>query len=104
MNIKDSIVPLLKFHKSKAFFIVLCNPITAMTKWFLIKFNCVFNTTYVGISGGGNADPCGRPGGIGGAPPPGLVGTAGAGLPELGGGGGTLEPPDEPNEPAIKLR
>lgn len=45
--------------------------------------------------------PCGRPGGMGGAPPPGLVGTAGAGLPELGGGGGTLEPPEEPKEPVI---
>lgn len=55
--------------------------------------------TYVGINGGGNAVPCGRPGGIGGAPPPGLVGTAGAGRPVLGGGGGTLEPPEEPKEP-----
>lgn len=44
--------------------------------------------------------PCGRPGGIGGAPPPGLVGTAGAGRPVLGGGGGTREPPEEPKEPS----
>lgn len=52
--------------------------------------------TYVGTRGAGKACPCGLPGGIGGAPPPGLLGMAGAGRPELGGGGGALEP----NEPA----
>lgn len=47
------------------------------------------------MSGAGKACPWGLPGGIGGAPPPGLFGIAGAGLPELGGGGGTRDP----NEP-----
>jgi hypothetical protein len=49
-------------------------------------------TTYVGTRGAGRACPCGLPGGIGGAPPPGLFGMAGAGLPELGGGGGARDP------------
>jgi len=52
----------------------------------------------VGIIGAGRPPP-GLPGGIGGAPPPGLFGIAGAGLPELGGGGGTLEPPEGPIDP-----
>lgn len=58
--------------------------------------------TYVGINGAGKAWPCGLPGGIGGAPPPGLFGIAGAGRPEAGGGGGALEPPD-PKEPKNDL-
>lgn len=57
--------------------------------------------TYVGISGGGRAPPWGLPGGIGGAPPPGRLGTAGAGRPVLGGGGGTRELPVEPKEPNV---
>lgn len=56
----------------------------------------------MGIKGAGNACPWGLPGGIGGAPPPGLFGIAGAGRPEAGGGGGTLDPP-EPREPAINV-
>lgn len=51
----------------------------------------------MGISGAGKACPCGLPGGMGGAPPPGLLGMAGAGRPVLGGGGGALEP-SEPVE------
>lgn len=41
---------------------------------------------------------------MGGAPPPGRLGTAGAGLPVLGGGGGTLEPPVDPREPNVAIR
>lgn len=48
------------------------------------------------MSGAGSPCPWGRPGGIGGAPPPGLFGIAGAGRPEAGGGGGAREPPSEP--------
>lgn len=54
----------------------------------------LFLYTHVGINGAGSACPCGLPGGIGGAPPPGRFGIAGAGRPELGGGGGALEPND----------
>lgn len=56
------------------------------------------------MRGGGKAEPCGLPGGMGGAPPPGRFGTAGAGLPVLGGGGGTRELPLEPNEPNVTIR
>lgn len=52
--------------------------------------------THVGIRGAGNACPCGLPGGIGGAPPPGRFGIAGACLPLAGGGGGALVPPNDP--------
>lgn len=57
-------------------------------------------STHVGIRGAGKACPCGRPGGIGGAPPPGLFGIAGAGrpVPADGGGGGTLEPSEPENQ------
>lgn len=58
--------------------------------------------THVGIRGAGNACPCGLPGGIGGAPPPGLLGMAGACLPLAGGGGGALVPP--PKDPKIYFR
>lgn len=60
-----------------------------------------FKSTYVGIKGAGKACPCGLPGGIGGAPPPGLLGIAGAGRPDAGGGGGTRDPP-EPKDPKPK--
>lgn len=51
-------------------------------------------STYEGIKGGGSPWPPGLPGGAGGCLPcsgPGLLGIAGAGLPEVGGGGGALE-------------
>lgn len=54
--------------------------------------------TYVGMSGAGKAPPCGLPGGMGGAPPPGRLGMAGAGRPELGGGGGARDPKEPGNE------
>lgn len=50
--------------------------------------------TYEGINGGGSPWPPGLPGGAGGCRPcsgPGLLGIAGAGLPDAGGGGGALE-------------
>lgn len=57
------------------------------------------------MSGAGRACPAGLPGGMGGAPPPGLLGIAGAGLPVCGGGGGALLPPPigpiEPIEPVL---
>lgn len=49
------------------------------------------------MSGAGSPCPAGLPGGIGGAPPPGRLGIAGAGRPVAGGGGGALLPP--PKEP-----
>lgn len=59
--------------------------------------------TYVGIRGAGKAWPWGLPGGIGGgAPPPGRFGIAGACLPAVGGGGGTLDTPEEPSDPVNK--
>lgn len=60
----------------------------------------MFVFTYVGMRGAGKACPWGLPGGIGGAPPPGLFGIAGACLPLAGGGGGALVPP---NDPIIKF-
>lgn len=46
----------------------------------------------------GAGNPWVLPGGIGGAPPPGRFGIAGAGRPVLGGGGGARDP----KEPSIK--
>lgn len=60
------------------------------------SFYLGFVFTYVGIRGAGKACPWGLPGGIGGAPPPGLFGIAGACLPVAGGGGGTRVLPNEP--------
>lgn len=58
-----------------------------------VDMNIVIGT-YDGISGAGRAWPPGRPPGTGGAAPPGRLGTAGAGRPVAGGGGGPrLEPP-----------
>lgn len=61
-----------------------------------MKFQIWFYFTYVGINGGGNPWPAGLPGGAGGWrwPPDsetGLLGTAGAGRPAAGGGGGPLD-------------